>query len=164
MTDKEIGLNVVKRFWYWHQTYFGKTNRLTFEEFQKKIPKFELVIDSIGGGVRSVNEDIEFLTQSRIDQAMRNLALKSNGSLPKDGQVFFKYLMNESVKVDWVDAIAYTTKETAKDVGSGLVEIGNSVLTTGKILNFLLPLILLGAVFFFLDGKSGGKLSGAFKK
>ena len=162
MSDKDIGLKVVKYFWMWHQTYFGTKVRLSFDEFlQKLLPdpkKRNIVLDGIGGGVREAE-----IKDSRIDSAMRSLALKSQGKIPGNPLVMFQYLSNESVKVNWVDAIAYTVKESAKDIGSGAVAVGNSLITTGKILNFLLPVILLGAVFFFLDNKSGGKLSGAIK-
>lgn len=162
MSDIEIGRKVLKFFWMWHQTYFQGKLKLSFDEFLVRIQpnptKLNILMDGIGGGVKSVE-----ISDSRIDAAMRNMAIQSQGKLPKDGQVFFKFLINESTKIDWVDATIYVAKESAGDVLKGAQAVGDSLISAGKILNFLLPAIVLGAVFFWLNDKSGGRLARGLK-
>lgn len=162
MSDKEIGLKVVKYFWMWHQTYFGSKVRLSWEEFLNRLlpdlKKRDIVLDGIGGGVREAE-----VSDSRIDSAMRSLALKSQGQIPSNPLVMFQYLSNEAVKINWVDAVLYTAKESVKDVAKGAQAIGDSLITTGKILNFLLPAILIFIVFAYVNSATGGAVSKTFK-
>ncbi len=158
MTDKEIGLKVVKYFWTWSRSFYGSSFNLSFDAFVQKLAsnsaKVNIALDGIGGAVREAD-----LSDSRIETAMRSLAKASNGKIPGDYQVYFKYLSNEATKINWVDAISYTVVESVKDVAAGAQSVGESLITTGKILNFILPLAVLFGLYIFLNEKSGGAVS-----
>lgn len=162
MNDKDLGLKTVEYFWKWSRSFYGSSFNYSLEKFVSLLAlnktKVDIILDGIGLGVREAE-----LSDSRIESAMRRLALSSKGKIPSDYQVFFKFLSDESVKINWVDATFFVVKESTKDVINATAEIGKSLITTGKILNFLLPAIALFFVYVFLDNKSGGRLAGAVK-
>src|SRR5690606_18262889 len=110
--------------------------------------KREIYLDGIGLGAREISD-------YRIETAMRNMAIQASGRIPSNWQDFFKFLQNEAVKINWIDAAAYVATESGKDLLDGAEEIGKSVIFTGKILNFLLPAIVIFLVFFYLKKLPG---------
>lgn len=161
MTDAEIGRKAMLIFHQYWRAY-PAASKYSFDQMMALLKKRplggEALLDGLGFGIRETG-----MSDSKVTWAMRNLASASQGRLPARNQDFFTYLSNEAVKVSFVDAAIYTAVESAKDIGSGVEEIGNSVLTAGKILNFLLPVIILGAIYFYLDDKSGGRISSGLK-
>ncbi len=159
MTDRELGLEVLRSYYrFWNKP------SITFDSFVEMIKARrpmggEAFISGLGMGVREAE-----INSYRYTDAMRKLAIASGGKLPARNGDFFNYLSGVSINVNFIDAITYTATESAKDVLKGAESVGNSILTTGKILNFLLPAILLIFVFFWLNGKSNGQLLNLVKR
>lgn len=157
MTDVQLGESVVKKFYSWNKTFYPQVFKLSYEEFLQALnsnpKKNQILFDGIGGGVREAD-----ISNSRIDTAMRKFALDSKGKIPAKPMDFFNYLSNEATKVNFVDAVVYTVKESVGDIASGAESLGNSLIFTGKILNFLLPAIVLVIVFFWVNSKTGNRL------
>jgi hypothetical protein len=161
MTDFEVGTKVLKSFY--SKSGLKISYQQMLDRIQPNIIKQRIGIDGIGFGVNSANSEYTFLTDSKINTSMANLAKKANGKLPSGFQDFFKFLSNEAVQINYISAIAVTGLETLKTVGAGAQAIGNSVITAGKIVNFLFPVIVLIFLYFFFDKKTGGELSKAIK-
>ena len=160
MTDRELGLKVFKSFWNWSRAMNRSSFSLSFDDFLKVYgSKTEVYLDGIGGGIREAN-----VSDSTIDSAMRSMAIASNGKVPKNPLKMIDYLSNESVKIDWTDAVVFTAKESAGDILKGAESVGNQILLTGKILNWLLPVIVLVFVLYWINKNTNGMLGKASKK
>lgn len=158
MTDKDRGLKVFRAFWNWNRTFHRSFN-LSFDEFLKSYGnKADIYLDGIGSGIRFAD-----VSDSRIDTAMRSMARNSNGQIPKNPLVMVQYLSNEAVKIDWRDAAGSILADTAGDLLEGAADLGNSLITTGKILNFLLPVIALVVVYYLLNKNTEGQFSKVLK-
>lgn len=159
MTEREIGLKVFKSLWNWIRTFNGHSFTLTFDEFLRDISrgnatKLEIYLKNIGSAVK--DNDI---SDSRIESAMRSMALSSNGRVPANPLDVFQFLSNETSQVTWrdtLDVISYVGTESVKDIAGGFEEVGKSIITTGKIINFLLPVIGLIFVYFWVNQKTDG--------
>lgn len=165
MTDFEVGTKVLKSFY--SKSGLKISYQQMLDRIQPNIIKQKIGIDGIGFGVKSVNEDRTFLSDSAINTAMANLARVSSGKIPSSFQDFFKFLSNQAVKINYIDAVSYTAIESAKDTLKGAQSVGDSLIFTGKILNFLLPVIILIFIYFWINQKTDGQLSKAvqgFKK
>lgn len=156
MNDFDVGTKVLKSFY----KYAGL--KLTYEQMLERIQpnpiKRKIEIEGVGMGVNNVNDDVVFLSDSKIDTAMKNLAKKSSGKIPSGIQIFFKYLQNEATNVTLIDALPYVVEESGKNLLSGAQALGDSLLTTGRILNFLLPLIIIVGLFLYANQKSNGSI------
>lgn len=160
MSDKDLGLKVFKAFHSWNKSFHPTVFKYSLDEFLNFYgKKKDIYLDGIGGGVRESG-----ISDSRIDSAMRSMAQQSKGKIPENPLDMFKYLINESVKINWVDAVTYTVTESSKDVLSGAESVGKTLITTGKIINFLLPAILLFFLYVWLNNKSGGELKRVLRR
>lgn len=158
MTDIELGESVIKSF-YAHWSTFPAARGISYAQLLNTLKVRRPMggtafLDGIGLGVRSAG-----MSQSKISNAMRNLAMKSNGKIPAYNMDFFTFLSNESVKINFIDAAAYVVVESGKDIIKGAQEVGDSLISAGKFLNFVLPAVAVLFVFFWLDKQSEGKLS-----
>lgn len=166
MTDKEIGLKVFRSYWNWSRAFNGSSFNYSFEQFLKVMQpnqkKLDILLDGVGGGVREAG-----VSDSRIETAMRSLAKSSGGKIPSNPMQFFYYLSNEATKINWLDATAFVVTESAKDIIKGAQSVGDSIITSAKIINFLLPAIALIFVFFWINKATDGsvvKVVRSFKK
>jgi hypothetical protein len=166
MNDLELGKKVLKSFYDNARFYFPKQYNFSFEIFLKTYQpdekKLNIILDGIGGGVRETE-----LSDSKIKDAMAKMALASGGKVPSSYNAFFQYLQGEASKISWVDAAGFVAKESAIDILKGAQSVGDSLIFTGKILNFLLPAIALVFVFYFINKKTEGgasKFLNGFKK
>lgn len=162
MTDKEVGTKALK-------TYFGFMKSMYPSTFKYSEADFFAIVQKLKGG-KTLAEGIGLgiiqagMSDSQVSTSMKRLATMGAGKIPASMMDFFNALIYTSTKVNFVDAAIYTVVESVKDVGSAAQSVGNQLIFTGKILNFLLPVIILAFVYFFLDGKSGGKFSAALRK
>lgn len=159
MSDRDQGLKVLRAF---HRN--SPSLSMSFEVFLATmwpdVKKREIYIDGIGFGAREISD-------SRIESAMRNMATQARGRIPSKWQDFFTFLSNEAIKINWLDAAAYTFTESAKDIAGAAESVGNQLIFTGKILNFFLPVILIFLVLYYLNVFTNGsvvKTAKAFKK
>ena len=153
MSDKETGLKVLRSFWKWNGSFNGSVFKLSFNDFLLKIQpdkkKLDIALDSIGMGIREAE-----ISDSKIESAMRTMAIESKGKTPSNAYDFFKYLSNEAVKINYIDAVLYTAKESLGDVASGAQSIGKQLIFTGKIFNFLIPIIALIFLYSWVKKKT----------
>lgn len=159
MSDLELGKKVLKFFYDWNKNLYPKSFTISFEQFLASYgSKINIYLDGIGTGARLTG-----MNDRQLDSSMKNLALDSSGRIPKDYQVYFKYLSDQAVKINWVDAVGFVAIESTKDVLTGAQAVGDSLITTGKIITFIFPVVALMFLYFMLDNKSGGRFAKAFK-
>lgn len=163
ITDVERGKRAIKIFYDFWKVY-PEASKFSYEDLLRMLTSRrpmggDAFLDGLGLGIREAG-----MSDSRVTAAMRNLALSSRGKLPAANMDFFNYLMNEATKINFVDAAIYVTTESAKDVVSGAQAVGDSIITSAKVLNFFLPLVILFFVFIYLDSASQGKMSKALGK
>lgn len=160
MLDRDRGEKVFRAFYNNSRALFPSTFKYSFSDFLNFYgSKSEIYLDGVGGGVREAG-----ISDSKIESAMRSLARASKGQIPKNPMQFFSYLSGEATKIDYVDAAFFVAKESVKDIAKGAQAVGDSLIFSGKILNFLLPGIVLFFVFFWINKKTEGSLSRALKK
>jgi hypothetical protein len=112
----------------------------------KLIPIF---IDGWGFMVRTLNMD-----SGKVEDAMKAIASKSKGQ-PPTSQAVQQALSARAQQFDWGEAIKFTAVESAKQITQGVQEVGKSVISTGKMMNFLMPaipIVILAALFFRFKG------------
>lgn len=147
--DGKKYLNVY--FGYMKSFYPLTYGNYSFEKFYElliKIKGGKALADGLGGGIREAG-----LSSSNVNESMKQLARSGNGKVPASQYDFFKYLIEGSKNISYVDAIAFTVVETAKDVASGLESVGGQLIFTGKFLNLFLPVIIIGALYFYFKEK-----------
>lgn len=153
MTDRDRGLLILKAFHGNSSLRFKMNFDLFLTTMWPDVKKREIYIAGIGLQANSAD-----MSDSRIESAMRSMAYQSQGRVPASWGDFTKYLQNEAVKINWLDAGVYTFTESAKDIAGGAQALGNQLIFTGKILNFILPAILLIVVLFYVNKSSDGAL------
>lgn len=158
MTDIELGTSVIKKFWsYWKI----KNPNVTFDQLlsmlkNRKPMGGDAFLDGLGFGVRSAE-----MSDSKIDSAMKLLAQSAGNQIPAKNGDFFQYLSNQSTKVTFVDQIKFAASaavDTVGAVGGAVVDVGDKLLLTGKIVNFLLPAIGLFFLASYLNKATDGDL------
>lgn len=142
------GLDTLKRFHSASQSLFPKNVTYSFDQLLSTLASRKgqvAFIESFGLAINSVN-----FPNSKLQSAMYSLAQRSQGKIPSKNSDFFLYLQNEGAKIDFVDAVSFVTKESVKDIVIGAQAVGDSILFTGKILNFALPVIVGVIVYFWV--------------
>ena len=90
---------------------------------------------------------------SKVKSAMKDLASRAAGKVPSQAS-FFSALSGEAQNFSFSEAAGFVTVETAKEVGSGLVEVGNVAKDTLKSLGQFLPIIVVVAVGYIVYSKT----------
>lgn len=152
MTDKELGLKVVRAFYDKSKWNYPFATTYKLEELISAIEKRaggKGMLEGLGIAVREVG-----FSDSEIVSAMNRLAGMSGGKIPATNGMFWQALNNQAAEFKFVDAIVYTTTESAKTIVEGAAQVGDQLLLTGKILNFLLPAIILYMVYMWVQKKT----------
>lgn len=136
-SDYEVGLNALKYFYNEQKKRYPKTSLGSIDELVK-------VLESRKGGknfLLGLGLGINFgeIPEYRVKTAMETLAINSGGKIPLNNNDFRDYLTNEATKISYVDAISSTIVETTKDITKGVAEVGETVITTGKVISFIMP-------------------------
>lgn len=142
------GKDILKRFYDANKSVASKNVNYTFEQMLSTLTSRKgnvAFIESLGLGVNASG-----FSNSKVQNAMYNLAKKAQGKIPASNADFRNYLIDEGTKVSFVDAITFTVVESAKDVVKGTQAIGESVIFTGKLLNYALPVIAGVVVYFWV--------------
>lgn len=112
--------------------------------------KSEIFLDGLGFAiVTSPN----VYSENAVKQAMEKLADKSQGRIPKM-TYFFSALTKEIDNITFVDAIPTVALETGKTIVSGFQEVGDTLITTGKALNFIFPVVAVSAILFVVYSRT----------
>jgi hypothetical protein len=147
MTDYQLGEKALNAYWnasrQLYPGFFSSFSAFTYK-LQPSSVKLRILMEGIGLGIRSSE-----MSDLRIETAMRSMASQSKGKMPSSNHDFFRYLSNEATKIHWVDAASYVTTETAKDVLKGTAEIGDSIISAGRAINSILPILLVGGVLVY---------------
>lgn len=129
---------------------------LKFNEMASQIAGSEKSVqyffEGLGLAINSIQAD-GFLSGSAVKDTMTNLASKAHGKLPTRNS-FYAALSGKAQDFSFVEAAPIVIKETASKVLEGAQEVGNAVLDTGKSLLTIMPLVLVGAVIFFVWSKT----------
>lgn len=145
------GLDILKRFFDASKTINSSAVKYSFDEMVKTLEARtgqKAFVEGLGLGVNASG-----FSNSKIQNAMTSLAKQANGKIPAKNQDFRDHLIDESRKVDFVDvvsAVKFVTVESAKDIAKGAQAVGDSVILTGKLLNYALPVIVGVVVFFWV--------------
>lgn len=162
MSDVEKGTQALRAYFnYMVSFYPALYKKYSFDEFYNLLTKIKggsALAEGLGLGIREAG-----LSSSTVNNSMKSLAQSGNGKVPASQYEFFKFLIHGSSNISYIDAIAFTTLETFKDIGSGLESVGNQVIVTGKILNFLMPVIALVVIYFLLNKYTEGQFTKARK-
>lgn len=108
--------------------------------------------DSLGGLIREIQSD-GFLTGNKVKNAMENLADKGAGKVPNINN-FFAALSNEAQDFTFKEAAPFVLVESAKEVATGAQAVGDSIITTGKILTTIGPIVIVGAILYIVFYKT----------
>lgn len=109
--------------------------------------------EDFGFAIEQLNTD-GFFGGGRVKDSMESFAAQAQGRIPDSSTTFFQALSSEAVQVNWVDAIPYVAKESAIKIGEGLVEVGNTAISTLSTLGMILPILIVGAVIFIVVEKT----------
>lgn len=142
------GKDILKRFYDANKAVASKNVNYTFDQMLTTLTSRKgnvAFIESLGLGVNASG-----FSNSKVQNAMYNLAKKAQGKIPASNADFRNYLIDEGTKVSFVDAITFTVVESAKDVVKGAQAVGDSVILTGKLLNYALPVIAGVVVYFWV--------------
>lgn len=128
----------------------------TLDEALKIVARSEKNIgnftDSLGGLIREIQSD-GFLTGNKVKNAMENLADKGAGKVPNIN-TFFSALSNEAQDFTFKEAAPFVLIESAKEVATGAQAVGDSIITTGKILTTIGPIVIVGAILYIVFYKT----------
>ena len=128
----------------------------TLDEALKIVSKGEknigIFTDSIGGLIREIQVD-GFLSGNKVKNAMENLADKGAGKLP-DRNTFFAALSSEAQDFSFREAAPFVVVESVKEIATGAQAVGDSIITTGKILTTIGPIVIVAAVLYIVFYKT----------
>lgn len=111
--------------------------------------KGEIYQDGIGLAV-SVNN----ISEREAENIMFNLASVTRGRIPKDHQAYVNAIGKKAGEISYLDLTLSVSSEVAKTVAGGAQALGDSLITTGRIVNFILPALILGGLYlYFFHGK-----------
>lgn len=96
--------------------------------------------------------------ESRIKEAMENLAVAGQGRLPSTNAAFFQSLTQSAVKTSFIQAVKSVTSDSASDIGKGLAHVGDTIVETAKNAGGLVTVLPFAAFiaigyFVFLKAK-----------
>lgn len=93
--------------------------------------------------------------ESRVEDAMEELAAASKGQIPK-ASGFFNALQGQVGKLDFLDTIKVVSADTASQLGDGLAQVGDTavdVLKEAKGYVVYLPLLAFAGLAFYIWNK-----------
>lgn len=143
--SKDFGTELLKAF-------HGASNlKISFSQLVVMLesrPNQKNFLTILGGAVINSGS-----SQSDAISAMRSMGKKSGTRVPASNAYFMQAIVDKATEFSYVDAAIYTASETAKTVVHGVESVGNTLITTGKILNFIFPAVVLLALYFMFKKK-----------
>lgn len=150
--DRARGLSILRQFYDSSKMLYPFGVTYTFEEMLKTIESRaggKTFADGLGLGAIFAE-----MSSSDTYAAMNALAKKAGGKIPSQNGDFKNFLIDQATSINFVDAVVYTASESAKDVVKGAQEIGDSVLRTGKLVTWLLPVAVIYFGYLYLKKKT----------
>ncbi|MDE2102147.1 MAG: hypothetical protein KGL39_33180 [Patescibacteria group bacterium] len=105
-----------------------------------------IFLSGLGFAITSIE-----MSDSSVQDAMTRLADAGQGKVPSTQAPFFKALSDQAQDLSVFNYIEVTPSvmlQTAKQIGTGLQSVGNAVITTGKTLTQIGPVLIVAAVVF----------------
>lgn len=98
------------------------------------------------------------VSETKVKNAMENLADQGQGRLPMTNAAFFRALSDEAVKTSFIDAAKSVASDSASDIGVGLKRVGDTVIETAKNAGGIVTMLpflalLVGGYFVYLKVK-----------
>lgn len=104
----------------------------------------EVIVDGLGLMARStVDSD-----SGKIDEAMKNLSDNSKGNIPALSSFAYAFSQAAQNTSAW-DATKFVTIGTVKELGNGAAAVGNAVISSGKLVLWLLPIGAVAFIYFY---------------
>lgn len=145
MTDIELGREALRHFHNASIKYsvYEPENLDELVELYGK--KRDIYLDGVGMVIRENG-----MSQHAVETAMKNLAAKAQGKIPRDHQGYVYALGNKAGQISYLDLSATVAVDVATAAAKGAQQVGGSVLTTLSWLTALLPYLAVGGVIFYI--------------
>lgn len=150
--DKALGLKILKSFYDGAKFNYPFAVIYSFEELVSTLESRlggKNFIAGLGLAAYSAGFD-----NDDIKTSMYALAKAAGGKIPAKNGDFYAYMVDQSTSVNYVNAIAYTVKESLGDIATGAQAVGDSLLSTGKILTWIFPVVVLYFGWIYLNKKA----------
>jgi len=151
-----------KALTYYHNamaTLYPSTYKISFEELQNIIAQRKggkNFVEGMGTGIILAE-----MSEGKVSDGMEELARQSKGKIPATNSVFTMALVNSSRQYSFIDMSKTVAVESAKDLLKGAEHIGKSVIDAGKgvtntlsMLQYILPIILIGGLGFYVYNRA----------
>lgn len=148
--NQDRGLAAMQMFHNYCIMKYPDNYSITFDELQTKtgaLTKF--VAEGIGSTI-----DVNNMTDKQIQTSMQNLGDAGQGRIPATASDWINSMINVSANPSFLDTAEGAAVQTAKDVTSGLEQVGNTVITTASSLKVVLPILVVGAVILIVYDKA----------
>lgn len=139
MTDIEQGREALRFFHNASLKYDAYTPGSFDDLLSYYGKKRDIYLDGIGMVIRE-NAMNPYVVQG----AMEKLARTAQGKIPKDHQGYISALGNQAGQINWLDLSATVAVETATQVVAGAQAVGDNVVSSLKVLNWVWPIALFG--------------------
>lgn len=136
---------------YFHNASIAYPNYgLNFDSLLAAVGGFNsnYFLGGFGSTIMLLKNNNNFST-SDLRSAMQALAKQAQGRIPESPiGTFSSALSNQSTKFSFISAAKFTVVESAKTVASGAQSLGDTLITSAKIIQLLIPLSIVGVVIF----------------
>ena len=150
LSDEERGRAALREFHNHSVNRYGDVYRYTFDELLREATKKnKFLLEGLGLAINSME-----MSDEKVNRAMHELADAGKGRIPADWNGWFTAVKDSAMKVSFAEVVTYVASESAKDVVAGAQEIGDAVITTGKSLLTIMPLVLTLAAVFIVYNKA----------
>lgn len=151
LQDQTLGLEILKKFYEGAKFNYPFAVTYSFDEMLK-------VLQSRTGGKTFIQglglaAAVAEFDSGDIKNSMYALAKAAGGKIPSKNGDFYAFMVNQGTSVNFVDALIYTATESAKDVATGAQAVGDSLISTGKILTWIFPVAFIYFGYLYLNKK-----------
>ncbi len=150
----DTGKNAMRFFHEAMKSNYNSYN-LSFDEMLVRVSGSEksvqFFLDGFGNAIEEIQKD-NFLMGSKVEDAMTKLAKRSGGLIPNRNS-FFSALSSEAQNFTFIEAAPEVIKGTVVEIGKGAQAVGDAVITTGKWLTYLFPLLAIGGLLYVFTAK-----------
>nr|BFD59652.1 hypothetical protein CKG001_17590 [Bdellovibrio sp. CKG001] len=148
MTDIEIGREALRHFHNASLKFDSYEPDSLDELISYYGKKKDIYLDGVGMVIRENN-----MSQHAVEGAMQTLAKQAQGRIPKDHQGYVSALGNQASKISWLDLTSTVAVETVSTVAKGAQSLGDNVVSTLKVANWIWPIALFAFVGLWYFGK-----------
>lgn len=128
--------------------------------------KAKVLPEGVGMAFRIGQMGVSRLTDAKAQAAMINLARKGAGQMPTNWNDF-QSALNNAGNPSFFDAVKYVSVNTGKDIVGAAQKVGDTLVMTGNIARWLIPMIPVVIVVGLLiraSGKSPKEFADTFRK